>query len=117
MARGEKCPEGEKQGEGPDSAERALTGGLSDKARDSVSIPTGARCGRGYLHGGVEERHCVEHRLPHGQVTDVQGVLVDPGKCPLQACAYALGRLVSELERSLSQKANGNFVSINYDKG
>lgn len=42
-----------------------------------------------YLHGGVEEGHSVQQRLPLRQVADLQLVLSDTIKSPLQTGFHA----------------------------
>ena len=53
------------------------------------------------LHGGVQEGHRVQDRLPLWQVGVVKLLLSDPSVCPLHTGLNALRWLVGELDTSL----------------
>ena len=59
------------------------------------------------LHGGVEEGHRVQHRLPLLEVGDVQLVLGDTSVGASEACLDTLWGLIGELDAGLQQAGEG----------
>ena len=68
------------------------------------------------LHGGVEEGHRVQHRLPLLEVGDVQLVLGDTSVGASEACLDTLRGLIGELDAGLQQAgaAGGNQSGRDY---